>query len=100
VRYTLLIISAGVLLTGCGKASSAFDEWADAAVKSKVDASNVGDQISSGKALVAFQCALWPTASADARSKAPAALAASATKAGYASSAEDALAWLDAHCRS
>jgi hypothetical protein len=51
-----------------------------------------------GKAMLAVDGSTRPTATAEMRSKAAAALADTATKAGYPSSADDAPSWLDAHC--
>lgn len=91
-------LTAVVLLTSCG--GSKFSEWANNAAKTKVDSSNVTSQVNNGNALLAVICTTWPTASADERSKAPANLADSATKAGFPSTADDALAWLDGNCKS
>lgn len=99
LRRLMVCAAAAVVLAGCG-GSDNFAKWADRALDQKVTAENIGSQVDSGNAMVGLTCALWATSSAEARSKSPAALAGYATAAGFESSPDDALAWLDAHCTS
>lgn len=93
----VIALCALTLLTACG--GSKFEEWAHAATSQKVDANNLTDNIDNGNAILALSCVTWAKASSEQRTKTPASLADYATKAGYPSTADDALAWLDANCK-
>lgn len=97
MKRTILAVVAVLALAGCGS-NDAFGKWADRALNSKTDTSNIGAQVDSGNLMVALICSTWATSSAETRTKAPASLAESATAAGFESSPDDALAWLDANC--
>lgn len=89
---------AVLVLPACGSKDSSFDRYARSVLDKQVTTENVGDDSTIKGALLAITCTTWASATDAEREKAPAGLAADATAAGYESTAEDALAYLDAHC--
>lgn len=97
------IVAAGIVavtvLAGCGsRGPTSFDRYAQSVLDKKVTAENVTDDATLKGAVLAITCTTWASATDEQREKAPAQLAANATEAGYESSADDALAYLDANC--
>ena len=96
IRKVAAILAALALLTACGGPSK-FEQWAEAVAKIKVDATNV-TSLPIEDEMLALDCVTWSTASDATRVLAPAQLAKGASEQGFESTADDARAYLDAHC--